>query len=245
MRYALRATLAAAILLAPAFALAAGSADVTLVVEPLSSAPPLYPGKPVVPLGGSARVVALADFTGASGKAIDPASLSYAWNVDGVEQLASEGVGKRVLIADAPLEYRTSTVTVSVTSADGALSANASVDLAAAEPIVRIYDRDPLMGVRFDAALPDTFSLAGSEATLYAAPYSFPTALGAPALSWFVGGALSQTGNLITLRPTGQGAGTATVSVTAASKGSIDAPAASDSLTVSFGSAGGGGFFGL
>src|SRR3989344_9305709 len=35
--------------------------DVALIVEPVSSAPPLYPGKPFVPLEGDSRVVAAAN----------------------------------------------------------------------------------------------------------------------------------------------------------------------------------------
>lgn len=219
--------------------------DVTLVAEPLSSAPPLYPGKPLVPLGGSVRVVAVADLRTGAGVQLDPNSLSYAWVIDGTDEVGASGIGKRVLIVNSPLQYRAGTVEVTVTSPDGLRSGVASLDLAAADPTVRIYERDPLMGIRFDKALGDTYALTGSEASLYAAPFSFPTALRAPLLSWYVSGTLAQTGNLITLRPTGQGRGTASVSVTGDSTGSIDAPAASASLTASYGTSGSSSLFGL
>lgn len=210
---------------------------VALVAEPLSSAPPLYPGKPLPPLGGSVRVVAVADLRTAGGAQLDPATLSYDWTVDGTEDIAGSGVGKRAVIVGSPLEYRTRTVSVTVTSPSGAQVASGSLTIAPAEPTMRIYERDPLLGIRFERALGGTFALAGSEASLYAAPYSFPTALGAPALTWYVGGNPAQAGNLVTLRPTGSGSGTASVSVTGASSGSIEAPAASAQLTVSFGAA--------
>ena len=207
--------------------------------------PPFYRGKPLVPLGGSVRVVAVADLRTAAGVQLDPSSLSYAWTIDGSEAIGGSGIGKRVLIVDSPLQYRTRTVEVSVASPDGVRRGAAAIELAASDPTMRIYERDPLIGIRFDRAQGDSYALSGSEATFYAAPFSFPTALRAPALSWYVGGALSQTGNLITLRPTGGGQGQTTVSVTGASGGSLDAPAASAALTVSFGNAGGGGLFGL
>ena len=219
--------------------------DVTLVAEPLASAPPFYPGRPLVPLGGSVRVVALADLRTGVGVQLNPTTLSYAWTVDGAEAVSGSGIGERVLIVDSPLQYRARTVEVVVTSPDGLRVGTASLDLVASDPTMRIYERDPLMGIRFDRALGDTYALSGSEASLYGAPFSFPTALRAPTLSWYVGGTLSQTGNLITLRPTGRGAGTTEVSVTGAASGSLEAPAASASLTVSFGSTGGGGLFGL
>lgn len=219
--------------------------DVALVAEPLSSAPPLYPGKPLVPLGGSVRVVAVADLRTAAGVQLDPNTLSYTWVVDGTEEVGASGTGKRVLIVASPLQYRSGTVEVTVRSPDGLKSGMASLNLASADPVMRIYERDPLMGVRFDKALGDTYTLTGSEASLYAAPFSFPTALRAPLLSWYVNGTLAQTGNLVTLRPTGQGRGTASVSVTGASSGSLDAPAASASLTAFYGSSGGSSLFGL
>src|SRR3989344_5617542 len=48
--------------------------DVVLIAEPISSAPPLYPGKPFVPLNGSVRFVAMANLKGANGKASSPAT---------------------------------------------------------------------------------------------------------------------------------------------------------------------------
>jgi len=239
------ALLAAPALASAQFGGAGQPQDVTLVAEPLSSAPPLYPGKPLVPLGGSVRVVAVGDLRTASGIQLDPNTLSYTWVVDGAEEIGASGVGKRVLIVGSPLQYRSGSVEVTVTSPDGSKSGVASLNLASADPVMRIYERDPLMGIRFDRALGDIYTLKGSEVSLYGAPFSFPTALRAPLLSWYVSGALAQTGNLITLRPTGQGRGTASVSLVGASTGSIDAPAASASLTATFGSTGGPNLFGL
>ena len=217
--------------------------DVVLIVEPLASAPPLYPGRPLIPVGGSVRLVAVADLRGANGVQLDPANLAYTWSVDGSG--AGSGVGKRTIIVNSPLQYRANSVTVTVTSPDGTLVGSDSVDLSPGEPVLRIYERDPLMGVRFEKALSGTFTLPGSEATLYATPFSYPTALSAPSLAWYVAGALAQRGSSITLRPTGNSRGTASLSVTGAQSGSIDAPTASVGLTISFGSAKSSNIFGL
>jgi hypothetical protein len=217
--------------------------DVSLIIEPLSSAPPLYLGKPLVPLDGSVRVVAVADLRTSSGTQLDPLSLGYTWSVDGVTALNGSGVGRRVLIVDSPLQYRARNVSVTVTSPDRLYSAAASVDFAAAEPTIRVYERHSLLGIRYDRALGGSYALPGSEGTFYAAPYSFPTALRpVPALEWYVSDILAQAGNLITLRPTGQGAGSASVVVRGAGGPSA---VSSTGFTVTYGSSGGSGFFGL
>ncbi len=215
--------------------------DVVLVAEPLSSAPPLYAGKPLVPLGGSIRMVAAADMRTPTGKRLDPGTLAYLWSVDGVEQQASSGIGKKTLIVDSPLQYRSRSVSVTVTSSDRTLAGEASFDVVAVDPSIRIYERDPLLGIRFERALVSSYAIHGAESTLYAGAFSFPTALGSPVIAWFLNGISAQQGSFITLRPTGAGTGSAALSVTGSSGGVV---AASASIPVAFGSSRSS-FFGL
>jgi hypothetical protein len=216
--------------------------DIALVVEPLSSAHPLYPGKTLVPLEGNVRVIALADMRAANGAVLDPTTLGYAWSVDDVRVLSGSGLGKRIIIIDSPLQYRTRTISVTVTSPDGRERGTASVVLEASEPTVRLYEHDPLAGIRFDRALSSAFAIEDGEATLNAVPFSFPTALRAPAIEWYVGNMLSETGNLITLRPAGRGVGSA--KLTARSTGNAGL-SASKSITITYGATPSSGFFGL
>lgn len=216
--------------------------DVVLVAEPIASVPPLYPGKPSVPLEGTVRIVAVASLKGTGGTALNRTFYSYAWTVDGVHMANASGVGKSTIIVDAPLEYRSRDVSVVVTSGDGTLSGGASLTLAAVQPLVRVYEQDPLLGIRFDHALAGTYTMHGSETTLYAAPFHFPTASGAPTVQWFLNGVAAQTGNTVTLRPTGSGQGTASLSLT--SSGGTSATALA-SLSVLFGAKSTGNIFGL
>jgi len=210
-------------------AISAQSQDVAIVAEPISSAPPLYPGKPLVPLEGSVRVVAVADLKNASRKQIDPNSLVYAWTVDGTKILDSSGIWKEAIIVAPPLQYRVRDVSVSVMNSDGSFVGGATLSLSPMEPLVRIYENDPLLGIRYDRALSDRYAIA-VESTLYAAPFSLPTARGAPLLRWFLNSATVQTGNSITLRPTGSGSGSASLSIIA-SAGSYTTATTNLSLT--------------
>jgi hypothetical protein len=215
--------------------------DVSLIAEPLSSAPVLYPGKPLIPLGGNTRVVAIANFKDAAGRTLSPATLSYSWTVDDTQIANSSGIGKAAVIVASPLQYRERTVSVSVRSQSGSLVGGASLSLKPVEPSVLIYENDPLLGIRFDHALSGAYSLRGTEASLYAAPFSLPLA-GAPLIQWFLNGSMAQTGSLITLRPTGSGQGSASLSLIASTG---ESTRATTNLSLSFGEKPSTNFFGL
>lgn len=216
--------------------------DVALIAEPVSSAPPLYAGKPETPLEGNVRVVAMANLVTGAGKKLDPASLSYSWTVDDTQIAKASGIGRQALLVAVPLQYRTRTVSVVVMSPDGTLVGSDSLTLSSENPTVRLYEDDPLLGIRFDHALGDTYTIGGSETTLYAAPFSFSTSNGTPSLSWTLNGSPAQTGAMITLRPAGSGQGNASLSLTASSGETSSATA---DLSLIFGSKSSSNFFGL
>lgn len=216
--------------------------DVALIAEPISSEPPLYPGKPLVPIGGDVRVVAMADLRNAQGKEIDPTTYSYAWTVDGTRATNASGIGKDSMIVASPLQYRARTVSVVVISPDGTLVGGDSISLSPSEPSVEIYKNDPLLGILYDHALSGNYAITGAESTLYAAPFSFPTTSGTPTLQWFLNGDNAQAGDSITLRPTGSGQGSASLSLVASTGSYITA---TTNLSLSFGTAMNSNFFGL
>jgi len=216
--------------------------DVVLIAEPISSTPPLYLGRASVALEGRVRVVAVANLASANGSALDPSRLAYTWTVDDVRIANSSGIGKDAIMVASPMQYRASDISVAVTSQDGSLVGGAELSLMATEPFVRIYENDPLLGIRYDHALSNTYDISGAESTLYAAPFALPTTRGAPLLTWFLNGAKAQTGSLITLRPSGKGGGSASLSLTA-SAGTYTM--ASVALSLSFGDKSGANFFGL
>ena len=216
--------------------------DVSLVIEPVSSAPPLYPGKPSVPLEGDVRVVAMASLRGASGKAIAPSTYAYSWTVDGASIANASGIGKSTLLVASPLQYRARTVSVAVMTQDGAFAGGAKLTLIPLEPTVRMYENDPLLGLRYERAIVGEFDISSAESSLYAAPFSLPTTGGAPLIRWFLDGSVVQTGPSITLRPTGGGRGNASLSFVASVGDFVTATA---NLSLIFGARPSTNFFGL
>ena len=214
-------------------------ADVALVVEPTSTTHPFYDGGALIGSEGRLRIVAIPDLRTSSGAPISPANLVYTWkNGDQILE-GSSGIGKSILTATAPIRYRDTTITVTVSSQDSSVVGQASVLISPQDPLIRVYENDPLLGPRYDTALPSTVTLTDSEATYRAVPYFFTST---PSLTWQVNGTPSQTGPDITVRPSGNGKGTALLGVSASS-GSLG-QSANTSLSVTFGQSSSG-IFGL
>lgn len=214
-------------------------ADVALILEPTSSTHPFYEGASLVGDQGPLRVIAVPDLRTSAGVQIPASSLVYTWKNGEQILQSSSGIGKSVLSAVAPVRYRDATISVTVSSQDQSVVGQASLYISPIDPIVRIYENDPLLGPRFENALPDSLRLAGSEDTYRAIPYYFTTT---PSLTWTVNGTASQTGQDITVRPAGNGQGTAQLGVSAST--GAQGQSADDSLSITFGKSSSG-IFGL
>ncbi len=213
-------------------------ADVALLLEPQSTTHPFYEGSPLIASEGTVRAVALPDLRTSTGASIPASSLVYTWkNGDQVLQDQS-GIGKSVLTAVAPVRYRDTTLSVTVSSQDSSVVGYAEAAISPTDPFVFAYENDPLLGPRFENALPDTVSLTDSEKTYRAVPYFFASI---PSIAWQVNGTPSQSGQDITVRPTGSGKGTALLGVTATAGDQL----ANTSFSVQFGSSQSTGIFGL
>jgi hypothetical protein len=185
--------------------------DVSLVPEPSTTVHPLYPGSPLVASQSAVRLVALADLRTSAGR-IDPAKLVYDWRLDDQELQPQSGIGQSVLAVQAPMMYRSATITVTVSDQAGSVIGQDSYVLNPVTPIVRLYENDPLEGPLYDAALGGSYQMADAEASFIAVPYFFSAA---PAISWTIGGQPSSQGPLVTVRSNGNGSGSAVLAASA------------------------------
>lgn len=207
-------------------------ADVALIIEPTSSAHPFYTGLPLVAPQARVRLVAIPDLRSSAKVALDPSKLVYTWKLgDQVLQSAS-GVGRSVLIATAPVRYRDADITLTVTSPDSSLVAQAFATVSPVDPIVRIYADDPLKGPDFDHALSGVFTLLSAEATFRAVPYYFGSS---PAFEWSVNNTAQSAQRTVTVRSTGSGKGTASLDIRAKLADSIQPQSANSRISLQFG----------
>ncbi|MBU1754761.1 hypothetical protein KKH81_00550, partial [Patescibacteria group bacterium] len=214
--------------------------DVALIMEPVSTAHPFYEGGPLVASEGRLRLVAVPDLRNAAGVALDPKTLVYTWRLGNKVLQTDSGIGRNILTATAPVRYRDAPITVTVTNQDQTLVAEASTLVSPVDPVVRIYRNDPLLGPDYANALLGSANLQGTEDAFRMVPYFFSSL---PAITWAVNGTVNETSNVITLRSTGGGAGTA--QVTASAQNSATFQSANASLSVRFGETRGLGIFGL
>jgi len=149
------------------------SADVDLLWEAETSAPPFYRGKTLPSSGSMLRVVAFPNFLTDQKTQIPARELFYDWSVGGKKMLAESGFGKNYIVAPTkPLATRTD-VSVTVTSSDSTLEATKKIIIPSVEPEVVLYEEKPLLGVLYEKAVEGTFMLLGNEATLKAEGYHF------------------------------------------------------------------------
>lgn len=187
-------------------------ADVALIVEPQTSAHPLYEGGLLVAPESRVRLIAIPEIRSSSGNLIPPAELSFVWRLG--ERILNDysGLGKNVLVATAPVRYRDAQVSVTVSTKDGSQTATASTYISPAAPLVRLYRNDPLAGTLFEQAIINTVTLTGEEETFVAVPYFFSQN---PSVVWTLNGAVSGTDDTITVRTTNNQSGSAILSATA------------------------------
>lgn len=215
-------------------------AEVSLVMEPVSTSHPFYQGGGLVASEGRVRLAALADLRSAPGTRLAPQNLVYTWRLGNRILTDSSGIGRSSLTATAPVRFRNADVSVTVTSPDNTLVGFARTTVSPVDPVARIYQNDPLLGPNFDTALEGRFSMEDTEATFRAVGYFFKVP---PTFSWTVGGAVSGTDKDITVRSTGAGQGTAAIGLSALEP---ETRRSADSrFTVEFGTGTGFGFFGL
>jgi hypothetical protein len=187
-------------------------ADVSLVVEPVSTTHPFYLGAALLPPEGRVRVIALPDLRTSANVRLDPSTLTYTWKF-GDQVLQSEsGIGHSILSATGPVRYRDAQITLTVASSDNSIVAQASTVLAPVDPLVRIYQTDPLMGTLYEHALTDAYRMSAAETSFTSAPYFFAST---PTITWSLNGTDQGNDTDITVRSTGSGAGTASLGVKA------------------------------
>lgn len=217
-------------------------ADVALIVDPLSTAHPFYGGGSLIPSEGRVRLVAMPDFRTASGARLDPAQLVYTWKAGDRLLTAESGVGKSTLLAQAPVRYRDTKVSVRVSTADGSIASESETTISPIDPALAIYRMDPLLGPDFANAITGSYAMSDDEASFRAVPYFFASA---PTLFWSMNASPAGTKPDVTVRTTGSQSGSATLSVEAGGNG-LELTRARSSFSVFFNASDdSSGFFGL
>jgi hypothetical protein len=193
---------------------------VDMLWEADTSVPLFYQGKSLYSAGSKLKILAY-PVVAVGNKIATNDKLTFQWSLNDTPALSQSGLGKNTFIFNGSMLHQSETAKVDIYYS-GAKVAHGQISVPAVNPMLLVYNKDPLRGEVIDQALPTTFSLGSSEVTLQAEPYYFDnTSLrsGKVSYSWMLNnqettGPQSAQG-ILTLRQSGQGKGFASLSIEA------------------------------
>lgn len=146
--------------------IAPGAVD--LIVEPRTSAPLGFRGKPLASSGSSVRVVAIPHLY-RNGKAVPTSEILFTWAVNGSTILGGAQLGTNFTTVTVP-RFGNLEVSVLAEAKDGSRSARATARVEPVTPKVLFYELSSLFGTILTA--PHRFTTTKDELTVVAVPYN-------------------------------------------------------------------------
>lgn len=210
-------------------------AEVDLIWEADTYTPQWYYGKPLYNEGASLKFTAIPNIVTPSGRKVSPSETIYTWK-QGTRVLGSRsGYGRDTLrIQTGPIDER---VSISVTAEAGGVKAQGAALVEAVEEELIIYENDPLMGVRNERSVLESFEIIEDEVSFTSFPFffrSFSPTDASLSYSWRLGNeSVPESGNQITFKSAGE-SGAANVSLRVESTVSF-LQGATDSFNLIFG----------
>ncbi len=166
-------------------ALSIKSGGVDLVWESAGYIPPFYEGKALYTYENQIKVSAMPHLSGPKGE-LDPRTLIYKWTENDKVVQDQSGYGKQTLNIQEetprPLEIK-----VDVGTPNGSQKGTATITITPGDPSITFYEDDPLYGIFFNKAIPESLNLINPEVTIHAVPYGFTTSTRVPlSYSWSI-----------------------------------------------------------
>ncbi|HUO56275.1 MAG TPA: hypothetical protein VMU27_02485 [Candidatus Paceibacterota bacterium] len=146
-------------------------ANVDLLVDSDSYAPPFYKGRILPGAESNIHAEAITHFIRADGSVIPPTQINYTWKQDGSVIGSRSGVGKSSITLPAALLFGSTQIEVDAASTDGTLSGSASVSIPTNNPTLVLYENNPVYGFTFYRPIHNTDAIPDLEMTFAAVPY--------------------------------------------------------------------------
>jgi len=140
-----------------------------------SIVPPFYRGKAMPTSESDIRFVAIPNIRSTGGIFPPSSILIYNWKEDDDNNAAASGYGKDSYAVTMDYLNPAKRIDVQVSSLDGSVTAETETTITPASPKVLWYASSPLYGPLYNTALGGTYTVSGSETSLFAEPYFFST----------------------------------------------------------------------
>ncbi len=181
---------------------------VELIWESDTYTPPFFEGKALQTAGSKIRLTALPSISISGEDQIPPSAFMYTWRQGNKVMTALSGIGRQTVTVTNKNLIGPLDITVTVTDPkDSRIGGTGKLSLDVVQPKIVFYEDHPLMGIRYDTALPVTTTLHGEEVQIIAEPFYFTAARRSAddlQYSWLINGTeskdLSNTGSAIVLR---------------------------------------------
>lgn len=149
-------------------------ATVDLVWEADTYTPPFYQGKAQITAENTITIHAIARLSTNGSTLLSPDNLVYTWRLDRRE-LDQSGQGQDTITITGPQLFQDMVISVDVSSFGGSLRASKSLQLEAGAPELILYEKHPLLGIRYEEGFEGDIALTETEETLRVEPYFFST----------------------------------------------------------------------
>lgn len=148
-------------------------ADVDLMYEAQTYAPPFYKGKKLFTSESNISFIAVPNFVLSSGKKIPDEQLVYTWSVNGSIIESVSGYGRNIFVTKGTLIERPMTVQVDVSASNSTLKATQKINLVSTKPEFILYENNPLLGVVYEKAIQGIFNLQRPQIDFEGVPFFF------------------------------------------------------------------------
>ena len=141
--------------------------DIDMLWEaPDSYTPLFYKGKALNTSEGTLKVVALANSR-------DSAGLSYNWRLDDTNKPDSSGYKKNYYTFKNSFLDKENTVEVTTSNLAGNNNAQGKITIKPVKPKIVFYQKDPNLGIRYEKAIDNNFTINPNGEIFVAEPYFF------------------------------------------------------------------------
>lgn len=190
-------------------------ASVDLVWEGNTYTPPFYHGKPLTTGSSAVTVLAVPNII-QNGARVSSDDLVYRWYVNDAQAPKKSGYGASWFSLTTPQFENEFTVRVVAETRDGSIRTTNEISIKPVRPEIVIYQRSPLLGLRFDQATGASHTMNNGEVTFVAFPLYLTSTEGGE-YQWLVDGKDATTSNVdprsITFRKTVDGVGNFSIAV--------------------------------
>ena len=145
--------------------------DIDLLWQARTFTHPLYKGKSVASIGSSIDVEAVPHFINDAGRRLKTNELTYTWRVDKKVLPHASGRGKNTINLSQTKPIDSLLVEVEVESSDNILFGKHTILIPIRDSELLIYENNPLLGILFNKAVANLYSLIGQETKFIAYPF--------------------------------------------------------------------------